>query len=189
MRDRIIDIINESIHIKEDILHNHIEGVMKASKMIISCYKAKGKVLTFGNGGSAADAQHIAAEFVGRFQKDRVPLASIALSTNTSILTALGNDYGYETIFARQVEALGSAGDIAIGISTSGKARNVLLAMKKAKEMGIKTICLTGASGGELPKYSDIAIIIPSAVTARIQEAHITIGHIICELVESELFK
>ncbi len=189
MRDRIIDIINESIHIKEDILHNHIENIMKASKMIIACCKAKGKVLTFGNGGSAADAQHIAAEFVGRFQKDRAPLASIALTTNTSILTALGNDYGYETIFARQVEALGNSGDIAIGISTSGKARNVLLAMKKAKEMGIKTICLTGGSGGELPKFSDIAIIIPSSITARIQEAHITIGHIICELVESELFK
>jgi len=109
MRDRIIDIINESIHIKEDILHNHIENIMKASRMIIACYKSKGKVLTFGNGGSAADAQHIAAEFMGRFQKDRAPLASIALTTNTSILTALGNDYGYETIFTRQIEALGNS--------------------------------------------------------------------------------
>ena len=188
MRDRIIDIINDSIHIKEEILHNHIDNIIKAAKLIITCYKNKGKVLIFGNGGSAADAQHIAAEFVGRFQKERTPLPAISLTTNTSILTALGNDYGYETVFFKQIEALGCATDIAIGISTSGKARNVLLAMKKAKDLGLKTICLSGGSGGELPKYADIALIMPSTITARIQEAHITIGHIICELVEGELF-
>lgn len=189
MRDKIIDIINDAIHIKEEILHNQIENIIKAAKLIIACYKAKGKVLIFGNGGSAADAQHIAAEFVGRFQKERPGLAAISLNTNTSILTAISNDYGYEIVFARQVEALGNSGDVAIGISTSGKARNVIMGIKKAREMGLKTICLSGGTGGELSKAAELSFIVSSAVTARIQEAHITIGHIICELVEDELFK
>lgn len=189
MRDKIIDIINDAIHIKEEILHNQIENIIKAAKLIIACYKAKGKVLIFGNGGSAADAQHIAAEFVGRFQKERPGLAAISLNTNTSILTAISNDYGYEIVFARQVEALGNSGDVAIGISTSGKARNVIMGIKKAREMGLKTICLSGGTGGELSKAAELSFIVLSAVTARIQEAHITIGHIICELVEDELFR
>ncbi|MDO8748208.1 MAG: D-sedoheptulose 7-phosphate isomerase [Candidatus Omnitrophota bacterium] len=189
MRDKIIDIINDAIHIKEEILHNQIENIIKAAKLIIACYKAKGKVLIFGNGGSAADAQHIAAEFVGRFQKERPGLAAIALNTNTSILTAVSNDYGYEIVFARQVEALGESGDVAIGISTSGKAKNVIMGIKKAREMGLKTICLSGGTGGELSKAAELSFIVPSLVTARIQEAHITIGHIICELVEDELFR
>ena len=189
MRDRIIDIINDSINVKEQILQTQIENIIKAAKLIINSYKAGGKVLIFGNGGSAADAQHIAAEFVGRFQKERKALSAISLNTNTSILTAISNDYGYETVFSRQVEALGLPSDIAIGISTSGKARNVLMAIKKAREMGLKTICLSGGTGGELAKASELALIAPSSVTARIQEAHITIGHIICELVETELFK
>ncbi|OGX10851.1 MAG: phosphoheptose isomerase [Omnitrophica WOR_2 bacterium GWB2_45_9] len=189
MRDKIIDIINDAIHIKEEILHNQIENIIKAAKLIIACYKAKGKVLIFGNGGSAADAQHIAAEFVGRFQKERPGLAAISLNTNTSILTAVSNDYGYEIVFARQVEALGESGDVAIGISTSGKAKNVIMGIKKAREMGLKTICLSGGAGGELSKAAELSFIVPSPVTARIQEAHITIGHIICELVEDELFR
>ena len=189
MRDKIIDIINDAIHIKEEILHNQIENIIKAAKLIIACYKAKGKVLIFGNGGSAADAQHIAAEFVGRFQKERPGLAAVSLNTNTSILTAISNDYGYEIVFARQVEALGNSGDVAIGISTSGKARNVIMGIKKAREMGLKTICLSGGTGGELSKAAELSFIVSSAVTARIQEAHITIGHIICELVEDELFR
>ncbi|MEK6564794.1 MAG: D-sedoheptulose 7-phosphate isomerase [Candidatus Omnitrophota bacterium] len=189
MRDKIIDIINDAIHIKEEILHNQIENIIKAAKLIIACYKAKGKVLIFGNGGSAADAQHIAAEFVGRFQKERPGLAAIALNTNTSILTAVSNDYGYEIVFARQVEALGESGDVAIGISTSGKAKNVIMGIKKAREMGLKTMCFSGATGGELSKAAELSFIVPSLVTARIQEAHITIGHIICELVEDELFR
>ena len=189
MRDKIIDIINDAIHIKEEILHNQIENIIKAAKLIIACYRAKGKVLIFGNGGSAADAQHIAAEFVGRFQKERPGLAAIALNTNTSILTAVSNDYGYEIVFARQVEALGESGDVAIGISTSGKAKNVIMGIKKAREMGLKTICFSGGTGGELSKAAELSFIVPSPVTARIQEAHITIGHIICELVEDELFR
>ncbi len=189
MRDKIIDIINDAIHIKEEILHNQIENIIKAAKLIIACYRAKGKVLIFGNGGSAADAQHIAAEFVGRFQKERPGLAAIALNTNTSILTAVSNDYGYEIVFARQVEALGESGDVAIGISTSGKAKNVIMGIRKAREMGLKTMCFSGGTGGELSKSAELSFIVPSLVTARIQEAHITIGHIICELVEDELFK
>lgn len=189
MRDKIIDIINDAIHVKEEILHTQIENIIKAAKLIIACYKAKGKVLIFGNGGSAADAQHIAAEFVGRFQKERTGLAAIALNTNTSILTAISNDYGYELVFSRQVEALGNGGDVAIGISTSGKAKNVIAGIKKAREAGLKTICFSGGAGGELSKAAELCFIVPSLVTARIQEAHITIGHIICELVEDELFR
>lgn len=188
MRDKIIDIINDSIHIKEQILHTQIDNIIKAAKLILSSLKSGGKILLFGNGGSAADAQHIAAEFVGRFQRDRRALPAIALNTNTSIMTALSNDYGYDVVFSRQIEALAKSGDVAIGISTSGKAKSVLLAIKKAKEIGAETICLSGGSGGELAKAADLALLIPSTVTARIQEAHITIGHIICQLIEEELF-
>lgn len=188
MRDRIIDIINDSIHIKEQILQTQIDNIIKAAKLIIASFRSGGKVVIFGNGGSAADAQHIAAEFVGRFQKERAGLPAIALTTDTSVLTSLSNDYGYEIVFSRQVEALARPGDVAIGISTSGKARNVLLAIKRAKDIGLKAICLTGSTSGELLKYADVALIMPSTVTARIQEAHISIGHIICELVETELF-
>jgi D-sedoheptulose 7-phosphate isomerase len=141
----------------------------------------------FGNGGSASDSQHIAAELVGRFKKDRNGLPAIALTTNTSILTAIANDYGYEIVFSKQVEALGGKNDIAIGISTSGKAKNVANGIRQAKKMGMKTVALTGADEGELVKLADVSLIVPSSVTARIQESHITIGHIICELAEEAL--
>ena len=189
MRDRIIDIINDSIHMKEQMLHTQIDNIIKATKIIITSLKAGGKVLLFGNGGSAADAQHIAAELVGRFQQERPGLPAIALNTNTSIITAIGNDYGFEIVFSRQIEALAKPGDVAIGISTSGKAKNIVAAIKKANEMGLKTVCLTGGSGGELSKLCTISLVMPSSTTARIQEAHITAGHIICELVETELLK
>src|SRR3990167_5492657 len=189
MRDRIIDIINDSIHIKEEILHTQLDNIIKAVKVIVASFKSGGKVLIFGNGGSAADAQHICAEFVGKFKKERAALPAVPLNTNSSVLTALSNDYGYEVVFSRQLEALARPADIAIGISTSGKAKNVLLAIKKAKEMGLKTICLSGGTGGELARSADICLLMPSSVTARIQEAHITIAHIICEMVETELLK
>ena len=189
MRERIIDIINDSIHIKEQILQTQIDNIVKVVRLIIASFRSGGKVLVFGNGGSAADAQHLAAEFVGRFQRERAALPAVALNTNTSILTALSNDYGYEIVFARQIEALAKPQDVAIGISTSGKAKNVLLAIKKAKEMGLKTVCLSGGTGGELARSADICLLMPSSVTARIQEAHITIAHIICEMVETELLK
>jgi len=184
MRDKIKDLLLESIQVKEELLRSNIGQIKEIADMIIDTLKKNGKILVFGNGGSASDSQHIAAEFIGRFKKERNPLAAIALTTNTSILTALANDYGYETVFAKQIEALGQKDDVAIGISTSGKAKNVSAAIKQAKKMGIKTIALSGGDGGEIAKLADLSLVVPSTVTARIQEAHITIAHIICELVE-----
>lgn len=184
MRDKVKDILLESIQVKEELLHTKIGRIMEIAGMIIDALKKNGKVILFGNGGSASDAQHIAAEFVGRFKKDRPGLAALALTTNTSVLTAIANDYGYDIVFARQIEALAQKNDIAIGISTSGKAKNVTCGIKQAKKMGLKTVALTGSGGGELANLADISLIVPSAVTARIQEAHITIGHILCELIE-----
>lgn len=184
MRDRIKEIFLENIQIKEELLHTSIGQIIEIADLLIDCIKKNGKVILFGNGGSASDSQHIAAELVGRFKKDRGALAAIALTTNTSVLTSLANDYGYEIVFAKQVEALGQKNDVIIGISTSGKARNVVLGIKQAKKMGLKTVALTGGDGGELTKLADLSLVIPSLVTARIQEAHITIGHIICELTE-----
>ncbi|MDD5246168.1 MAG: D-sedoheptulose 7-phosphate isomerase [Candidatus Omnitrophica bacterium] len=188
MRDRIKDIILQSIQVKEELLHTSIGTIIEISDAVIECLKKGGKVILFGNGGSAADAQHIAAEFIGRFKKDRSALAAISLTTNTSVLTSLANDYGYEVVFAKQIEALGQKNDVVIGISTSGKAKNVLLGIKQAKKMNLTTIALSGGDGGELAKSADIALVVSSSpVTARIQEAHITIGHVICELVEQTL--
>lgn len=187
MRDRIKDILLESIQIKEELLHTKIGKIMEIVEIIVDALKKNGKVILFGNGGSASDSQHIAAELVGRFKKDRVSLPAIALTTNTSILTSLANDYGYEIIFAKQIEALGQKNDIAVGISTSGKAKNVIYGIKQAKKMGIKTVALTGGDGGELVKLAEISLVVPSSITARVQEAHITIGHIICELIEEAL--
>jgi D-sedoheptulose 7-phosphate isomerase len=187
MRDKIKDIFMESIHIKEELLRNNIGQMIEIADMAIDSLKKGGKIIIFGNGGSASDSQHIAAELVGRFKKDRTPLAAIALTTNTSILTSLANDYGYEVIFAKQVEALGGKNDIVIGISTSGKAKNVIQGIKQAAKMGLKTVILTGGDGGELAKAADVSLLVPSSVTARIQEAHITIGHIICEMIEEAL--
>lgn len=184
MRDRIKDILLESIQVKEDILRSGIPQIIRITDAAIECLRKKGKIILFGNGGSASDAQHIAAELIGRFRKERKAIPAISLSVNTSVLTALANDYGYDTVFARQIEALAKKNDLAIGISTSGKAKNVLAGIKQAKKMGLKTIALTGGDGGELAKTADISMVIKSSVTARIQEAHITVAHIICELIE-----
>ena len=187
MRDKIKDIILASIQVKEEVMRTEIGKIIEITEAVVDCLKKSGKVMLFGNGGSASDSQHIAAEFVGKFKKDRVALPAIALTTNTSVLTSIANDYGYAEVFTKQIEALGRNNDIAIGISTSGKAKNVVLGIKQAKKMGLKTVVLTGGDGGELAKLADITLIVPSPVTARIQEAHITIGHIICELVEQTL--
>ncbi len=187
MRDKIKDLLLESIQLHEELLRNYISQIIEITELAIDCLKKGGKVMLCGNGGSASDSQHIAAELVGRFKKDRTALPSIALTTNTSILTALANDYGYEVVFAKQVEALGQKNDLLIGISTSGKAKNVANAMRQAKKMGIKTIALTGGDGGDLAKLADVSMIIPSSVTARVQEAHITIGHIVCDLIEQSV--
>jgi len=187
MRDRIKDIFLESIRVKEQLLHNNIGEIIEIAEIVIDSLKKNGKLILFGNGGSASDSQHIAAELIGRFKKDRNALAAIALTTNTSILTSLANDYGYDIIFAKQIEALGQKNDVVMAISTSGKAKNVIAGVKQAKKMGLKTIALTGGDGGEIAKLADVTLLVPSNITARIQEAHITIGHIICELIEQTL--
>ena|SRR5438132_1162072 len=163
------------------------ENIVDAATLVAQCLRGGGKLLFFGNGGSAADAQHLAAEFVGRFRIERQALPAIALTTDSSILTAVGNDYGFDQIFARQVQALGRAGDVAIGISTSGDSSNVIGAIRQAAKQDLKTIGLAGKDGGSLAKCVDVSITVASANVARIQECHITIGHILCELVEKEL--
>lgn len=189
MRDKIKDILLESIQVKEEMMRSCLDEIIEIANLLINCLKKGGKIILFGNGGSASDSQHIAAELVGRFQKDRLSLAAIALTTNTSILTSLSNDYSFEVVFAKQIEALGKEGDVAIGISTSGKAKNVMAGIRQAKKMGIKTVVFTGSPGTELAKTADASLIVPSNITARIQEAHITLGHILCQLIEEKIFE
>ncbi len=181
--------IEENIEVNEELHESQAENIEKAARLIIGSIRNGGKALIFGNGGSAADSQHIVAELVGRFKKERAAIAAIALTTNTSTLTAIGNDYGYDVTFLRQVEALGLKGDVAIGLSTSGGSKNVLAALKGAKSLGLKTIGMTGAGGGVMKDVCDILITVKSKNTPRIQESHILIGHIMCELIEGELFK
>lgn len=187
MKEKIIKIFNESIEVKTKTLDWNLDKIISAVKEINKAVKKSRKILLFGNGGSAADSQHIAAEFIGRFKKERRAVGAIALTTDTSCLTALGNDYSFDIIFSRQIEGLGKKGDIAIGISTSGSSKNVIEGIKKAKSLGLKTITLTGCDGGRLSKVSDISIVVPSKDTARIQESHSCIAHAICELVENSI--
>ena len=189
MSDAVKDIIRESIKVKEAVMNNMSKDIKAVSVLIAVSLKKGGKLLIFGNGGSAADSQHIAGEMVGRFKLERQGLAAIALTTDTSVITSIANDYGYEEVFSRQIEGLAGENDVVMGISTSGNARNVITGLLEAKKMGIKTIALTGSGGGEMASIADIALIVPSDSTPRIQEAHIVIGHIICELVEENLFK
>jgi len=189
MADLVKDIIKESIKVKEAVLSNLSKEIKTVSSMIATSLKKGGKLIIFGNGGSAADAQHIAAELVGRFKLERQGLAAVALTTNTSVITSIANDYGYEEVFSRQIESIASDNDIVVGISTSGNARNVITGLLEAKKLSLKTVALTGSGGGEMAAISNVALVVPSANTARIQEAHIVIGHIICELVEETLFR
>ena len=184
MKNTIKAKIEENIETTEELHKSQAENIEKAVKSIVNSLRNGGKVIIFGNGGSAADSQHIAAELVGRFKKERRALPAIALTTNTSILTAIGNDYSYDVTFSRQVEALGKKGDIAFGISTSGNSKNVIAAVKKARGLGLKTIGLSGSGGGELAKVCDYSIAVGSGDTPRVQESHITIIHILCELIE-----
>lgn len=161
----------------------------KAAKAIVESYKNNGKLMICGNGGSASDAQHFAGELVGRFKIERKALPAIALTENSSVLTAISNDYGYEKVFERQIEAIGEKGDVLVAITTSGNSQNVLNAVKKAKELGLKTIGLVGKRGGKLKGVCDIEILVPSEDTQRIQEMHVTIIHIICGIIENELFE
>jgi D-sedoheptulose 7-phosphate isomerase len=169
------------------VLEANQETLKQIASLCIWTLQNKGKIILIGNGGSAADAQHLAAEFVGRFKIDRQALPALALSTNTSILTAIGNDYGFDEVFVRQVSALANPQDIVIAISTSGNSKNIIKAVKKAKEKDIKTAGLLGKDGGELKKLVDLALVIASADTPRIQEMHILAGHIICEIIEKTL--
>ena len=164
------------------------EKVLAAARLLVEVFKAGGKVLIFGNGGSAADAQHLAAEFVNRFQVERPPLAALALTTDTSILTAVANDYDFRQVFAKQVRALGRPGDLAWGISTSGNSANVVAGLDAARELGLKTLALSGGDGGPVAAAADLALIVPSRNTPRVQEVHITIGHVLCDLVDYLLF-
>jgi len=190
---RVRAMIEAAIATKQALLRNtEVLGIVaKASEQLIAAIRQGNKILLFGNGGSAADAQHIAAEFVGRFAFDRPALPALSLSVNSSSVTAIGNDYGFNQIFSRQIEALGRTGDVAIGISTSGNSPNVLSAMTTSKKMGLRTIALTGGTGGKLKANMDVdyCICIPASETPRIQECHILIGHIISEIVELDLFK
>ena len=184
MEQYITSLFNEHITVAKNTLLQIKGDIAKACGIVVDCSKSGKKVLLFGNGGSAADAQHIAAEFTGRFGKERRSLPAIALTTDTSALTAIGNDYGFERIFERQVEGLAVEGDVLIGISTSGNSPNVVKALLKGKEAGCKTIGLSGRDGGEMNKCCDINIVIPANVTARVQEMHILIGQIICSAVD-----
>lgn len=157
------------------------------ARMIVQALRQGGKLILAGNGGSAADAQHMASELVGRYLKDRPPIAAVALTTDTSAITAISNDYGYEKVFSRQLAAIGGPGDIFLAISTSGRSANLVEALRTAGEMGLKRVCLLGGDGGEMKDHADIALVVPSSETPRIQEAHIAIAHLVCEAVEAAI--
>lgn len=180
----IVSSLKEHLEVGNKI-YDLIDDINKFSQMCIETLKNGNKILLMGNGGSAADSQHIAAELVGRYKKERKGLAAIALTTDTSILTALGNDYNFEEIFSRQVEALAHKEDLVVGISTSGNSANVIKAIEKAKDIGCKTVGLLGKNGGKLKDIVDLPIIVPSNNTPRIQEYHILIGHIVCEIIDN----
>jgi len=190
VEQRIVTSLEESLQVKQALLGNRalIKTIAGVGQEMVRALSLGRKIFFFGNGGSASDAEHLAAEFVVRFERERRPLPAIALSGNTSILTAAGNDFTYDAVFARHLEALGSAGDMAIGISTSGKSPNVIKAIQAGKKLHLITVGMTGQQGEELAAVVDHCIRIPSKRTSRIQEAHILIGHILCEIVEEELF-
>jgi len=189
MRQGIARAFVASVTVKSNFLRGNIDTLVEVIETIAAALRAGGKLLLFGNGGSAADAQHIAAEFVNRFKIERAPLPALALTTDTSTLTSIANDYGYAEVFAKQVRALGRQGDVAIAISTSGNAVNVLRAVDACRRIGIRTVALTGGSGGKLVDKADLVLLAGGTTeTARIQETHILVGHVICEQVDALLF-
>jgi D-sedoheptulose 7-phosphate isomerase len=189
MKDSIAAIFASSITAKQHFLHESCEALMAAIEEVIKSLRGGGKILLFGNGGSAADAQHIAAEFVNRYLIERPPLPAIALTTDTSALTSILNDYGADAIFAKQIQALGKKGDVAIAISTSGNSANILNGLDACRELGIRSIGLTGGTGGAMARSVDHLLCVSATrMTPRIQEVHILIGHTICELVDQALF-
>jgi len=190
LQEQVARSIRESIAVKERLLNSPeiVSTVVRVSEVMIQALEKGNKVVLFGNGGSAADAQHIAAEFVGRFAFDRPALPALALSVNSSCVTAIGNDYGFDLVFSRQIEALGRAGDVAVGISTSGNSANVVRGLAAARKMGLHTVALAGCTGGKMKEQADYSICVPSNETPRIQECHILIGHVISQLVEQIIF-
>ena len=190
MKQYLYNEISASIETKQKILNDEalLETIQKTAEACVDVYRQGKKTILAGNGGSAADAQHIAAELVGRYGFDRPSIPSLALTTDTSNLTAIGNDYGYDRVFSRQLEGMGVEGDLFFGISTSGNSQNIVNAFESAKAKGITTVALVGRDGGKMATMADIAIIVPSNATPRIQESHILIGHIICDVIEKELF-
>ncbi len=183
---RVRGIFDATITLHQLVRDRELEGVVTVAAAIRQTFAAGGKLLIFGNGGSAADAQHMAAELVGRFERERAALPAIALTTDTSILTSIGNDYGFDRVFARQVEGLGRAGDLALGISTSGRSANVVAALVAARGLGLRTVALTGRDGGAAARASDVHINVPDRSAARVQEVHRTLIHAICDLVEGD---
>lgn len=189
MRDHLVKLFKESCRVKEAFINDNLGRMASVIDALTGALKAGNKIIIFGNGGSAADAQHIAAEFVNRFIIERPPLPAIALTTDTSVITSIGNDYDFSEIFAKQIRALGQQGDVAWGISTSGNSPNVVKALELAKKMGLITLAFTGKDGGAIAQIADYCLNVSSGSTARIQETHITAGHAICELVDIKLFQ
>jgi D-sedoheptulose 7-phosphate isomerase len=191
MREKIETAFQESAQVKIQFIQNeeNVGKIMDVTKRILGAYRKGNKVLFFGNGGSACDASHLAAELVNRYKKDRDGLPALALATDMAVVTSIGNDYDYTELFSRQIKAMGNKGDVAIAISTSGNSPNVLKAVEVARQKGLITIGFTGKDGGKLAGLVDYAFIVPSNNTARIQETHITLGHLLCELIEDEMFK
>ncbi len=187
MQTVVLAAFADSAQVKQQFAREHADRIVQVATLIVSAFRHGNKVLLFGNGGSSTDAAHIAAEFVGRYKRERAPLPAIALATDIAAITCIANDYGYEELFARQLRAHGRKGDIAIGISTSGNSPNVLKGIAAARDCGLTTVAWTGATGGQLAGLVDYAFVVPSAVTSRIQESHITLGHVLCELVEDHL--
>ncbi len=187
MNQQIRRWFEESAETKLKFVAEHADRIQRMADLLVETFRKGNKVLLFGNGGSATDAQHIAAEFVGRYRRERIPLAAIALSADQAQLTCIANDYDFSEVFARQIQALGRPGDVVIGISTSGNSPNVLKGLKTAREKGLVTVGWTGASGDKLVALVDHAFVVPSTVVARVQETHLTLGHILCELVDEAL--
>jgi len=187
IRELAVHSLREGAELRLRLIEDCVGVVVRAAHAIQKALQRGGKILLFGNGGSAADAQHIAAELVGRFARERDPLPAIALTTNASILTAVGNDYGFEQVFARQIRALGRRADVAVAISTTGRSPNVVAGVQSARKLGLTTIALTGGDGNRLAHMVDIALVVPSTNTARIQECHVTLGHILCEITDALL--
>jgi D-sedoheptulose 7-phosphate isomerase len=187
MKESILAAFADSVSVKQAFVRSHVDRMVQVATLMATAFREGHKVLLFGNGGSATDAAHIAAEFVGRYKRERKPLPASALATDIAAITCIANDYGYDELFARQIRAHGQKGDIAIAISTSGNSPNVLNGAIAARDCGLTTVAWTGGTGGKLAALVDYPFIVPSTVTARIQESHITLGHVLCEFVEEQL--